>query len=367
MKRAFGFGGGGPNLGLFIGVMQFLAERGIMPTFKVVSAACIGAWIAVVYWSKDDTDVERVTHTYNWFKPVFQPKDVHDLFPIPRIFAPDFRGNAKAHFNYLVDPRNLRAAFVPAEMLRVGIDTLGFMMTPGKWLDESTRNILMHQWMGAHPLTRYLVGYEFRTAQTGGARIFYDDSRLLREVTINRLWQPDRPEIRFNAINLTAEGGPRMELFTNRVDKYDNIDMRTLCACSALPHIFAPVEVNGDIYCEGATMDTVQFINLLEDHPDLDEVWIIRIVGINQAEAPRDMTDAIANSYMIPASAMGESSIAAFRSHAAKIGWRGRIIEVPVPRLKWEWSVENLDRGVSLGREAIQGEWEIYEKGERRA
>jgi predicted acylesterase/phospholipase RssA len=211
-----------------------------------------------------------------------------------------------------------------------------------------------------------MTGYQFNTAQTGGARIFYPDAPLLREVNIPRLYQSDRPEIRFNAINLDADGGPKPVLFTNRpgrtpqYDNYGMVDMQTLCACSALPQIFAPVEIQGDAHCEGATVDTVQFVNLLEDHPDLHEVWIARIVGLNQAEAPRDMTGAIANSYMIPASSMGEASIAAFRQHAKDIGWHGKIIEVPVPKIKWEWSLSNLERGRSLGAGALLKVLETY-------
>jgi predicted acylesterase/phospholipase RssA len=351
-KRALVLGGGGPALGTIIGAQEAFAEADI--SFDVVSAACIGAWVAVIHYSLEGTPQERVLRTYEWFKPVFQPKDVHDSFPINRVFAPDLRGNAKAHWNYLTDPRTFRSAFVPAEMFRVGVNTLKFFGTPSRWFDESSVNLLALEWMGAHPLSRLAVGLQYRTAQTGGARIFYEDAPLLREVNIPNLYKPDRPEIRYNAINLQAPSGPQPVLFTNRIDQYGMVDMRTLCACSALPSIFAPVEVQGQLHCEGATVDAVQFINLLEDHPDLDEIWILRIVALDQAAAPKDQTEALSNSFMIFASALGDANIKAFRTHAAALGFKGRIVEIPVPRVKWEWSYPNLTLGRRLGASAAK-------------
>lgn len=359
VKRALVPGGGGPGLGGILGVLDVLADHGMTDSFKVISASCIGAWVAVVYYSREDTQAERAT--YDWFKPVFQPADVHSSWPVNRIFAADYRGNAKAHLQYLTDPKTLRDAFVPAEMFNVGIDTLKYMMSPGKWLDESTTNILIASWMGAHPVTRLLAGLQYRTAQNGMFRIFYEDAPLLRELHIHNLYKPDRPEIRFNAVNLSLPT-PAGVLFTNRIDQYGMIDARTLCACSALPSIFSPIEIKGDIHCEGATVDTVQFINLLEDHPDLDEVWIIRIVGLNQAAPPRDATEALANSFMIPAASIGELNIEAFRAKAKALNWQGRIIEIPVPKLKWEWSIPNLELGHRLGTEAARAVVEEYEK-----
>ncbi len=48
-----------------------------------------------------------------------------------------------------------------------------------------------------------------------------------------------------------------------------------LCACSALPPLSeGTVEIDGVTYCEGALVDTVNFESLLEEHPDLDEIWV---------------------------------------------------------------------------------------------
>lgn len=66
---------------------------------------------------------------------------------------------------------------------------------------------------------------------------------------------------------------------------------------------------------------------------------------------------------MIPASALGEAKIAAFRAHAEKLGWTGRIIEVPVARVKWEWSLPNLTLGRQLGAAATTAALERYYAG----
>ena len=50
---------------------------------------------------------------------------------------------------------------------------------------------------------------------------------------------------------------------------YSKISAHTLCACSALPYIEEPVRLGSDIHCEGTTIDTVNFEDMLHDHPDL--------------------------------------------------------------------------------------------------
>ena len=38
------------------------------------------------------------------------------------------------------------------------------------------------------------------------------------------------------------------------------------------------MKIDGTTYVEGATVDTVGFWDLLQNHPDLDEVWVCRIL-----------------------------------------------------------------------------------------
>src|SRR5204863_3260349 len=92
-----------------------------------------------------------------------------------------------------------------------------------------------------------------------------------------------KPYIFHNAFNF---GTKEVDLFANKPTsggkRYNAISAASLCACSALPFIEQTVKVDGDVYCEGALVDTVNFRELLEDHDDLDEIWINRIVDARQ-------------------------------------------------------------------------------------
>lgn len=343
-KRAWVPGGGGPGCGPQIGALARFGELG-MDRFDVVSASCIGAWVVTLYYSLDGTAAKRVQDLRNFFVEVFRPDDVHDKFPIPTPFAPDLQGNAEDLLDFLRDPRSYQNLFVPREIMRVWEDTLG-MVRRGKVPHRSDVNMWWLRLLSAHPVSRFMTAIEYRSKQNGKAQIYYEGAPLLEKINWDRLWHPDRPEIRFNAFNLKTR---KPELFTNRVDRYGNINARSLCACSALPSVFKTIEIGDAVYCEGATVDTVQFINLLEDHSDLDEIWISRIVDVEQAAAPKDQTGSTANHSMIFAGSLGALNIAAFRQHAKDLGWKGDIIEIEVPPGKWEWSHSNLDAGCRYG------------------
>ena len=82
-----------------------------------------------------------------------------------------------------------------------------------------------------------------------------------------------------------------------------------LCACSALPFIEETVEIGGVTYCEGALVDTVNFESLLEEHPDMDEIWVVRIVDSKQIRKPENLHDALANLCQLFAATVGEDDV----------------------------------------------------------
>src|SRR5262249_40151789 len=158
-----------------------------------------------------------------------------------------------------------------------------------------------------------------------------------------------------NAYNLTDQ---RPELFINRNDHplYRPMTIQNLMACSALPYLLEPIEIDGKIYCEGATVDTVNFRDLIDNHPDLDEIWVVRILAKNQIHPPKNLLDAFNNLVMLFASTTSEDSIALFRLYLQERGSRVRIVEVPVyGNILYEWSYSNL-------RQSIQGGYDEADK-----
>ena len=91
------------------------------------------------------------------------------------------------------------------------------------------------------------------------------------------------------------------------------IDSRSLCACSSLPFVEGTVEIDQVTYCEGALVDTVNFDSLLEEHPDLEEIWVSRIVDAKQIRRPENLHDALANLCQLFAATVGEDDVKLFK------------------------------------------------------
>src|SRR5262249_46691757 len=101
----------------------------------------------------------------------------------------------------------------------------------------------------------------FLSSINGLSKIYYPDSIFLKKIKFDRI-DTAKPYIYHNAYNLTRQ---EIQLFSNKQDKYKQITAASLCACSALPYIEGRVDIDGDTYCEGALVDTVNFKSLLED------------------------------------------------------------------------------------------------------
>jgi predicted acylesterase/phospholipase RssA len=199
----------------------------------------------------------------------------------------------------------------------------------------------------------------------------------MRAIKFNRLYDDKKPFIFHNAWNITKQ---KLALFSNQPsfkpkskkrkltlqEPYQSITSASLCACSALPYIEETVEIDGDIYCEGALVDTVNFERLLEDHPDLDEVWISRIVDAKQVRPPRNIAEALGNLCMLFAATVGEDDVKLFRYHVNEDKkWHGRIYEIKVADvINFEWSHANLDRGRKAGYDAASKVLEDYKSEE---
>jgi predicted acylesterase/phospholipase RssA len=159
-------------------------------------------------------------------------------------------------------------------------------------------------------------------------------------------------------------------LFCNRPmkdpDYVGDINASTLCACSALPFIEETVEMGGKTYCEGALVDTVNFESLLQEHHDLDEIWISRIVDSKQIRKPENLHDSLANLCQLFAASVGEDDVKLFKYHVKcdePRKWTGTVVEIHVPaHINFKWNHSNLDHSRALGRTAALEAIAAYEK-----
>jgi hypothetical protein len=136
---------------------------------------------------------------------------------------------------------------------------------------------------------------------------------------------------------------------------YKPISAASMCACSSLPYVDQTIEIDGDIYCEGSLVDTANFKTLLRDHPDLDEIWILRIGDAHRYRMPKNLHDAFGNLTQLYEATLAESDVKLFKYHCKQDDdkWHGRIIEIKINSdVTFDWSHANLARALRRGQRA---------------
>jgi len=229
--------------------------------------------------------------------------------------------------------------------------------------------------LAVHPATRFLTALIYKSKINGLSRLYYSDSTFLNRVNFDEVRKRE-PFIYYNAWNLSRQ---ELVLFANRVRQpsfitkarhkvsgYRLMDLLSLCACSALPFIEQTVTIDGEHYCEGALIDTVNFRNLLEDN-DLDEIWISRLIDADQVLPPRNLYDSLANLCELFCATVGEDDVALFKYHLlcdeeVKQRWKKiKVIEIPVDcTINFHWSHSNLKHGIKAGEDAAERAFEEY-------
>ncbi|MBI3446098.1 MAG: patatin-like phospholipase family protein [Magnetospirillum sp.] len=359
IKRAICLAGGGPAVGLSLGALERLHQEPDI-RFDVWSLACIGAWLGIV-WNQAEPGKEAETSD-SFFRSIFRPDDVYERFPIAAAFAPDFQSETENALNFMLDSSNYSNLVVPEAIKEASEDLVGFMTTPSRWSQANFNTMILNDILAVNPMSRFMTSWMYKSKTKGLSRIFYPDSAFLQQIDFKALSQAGRPVLYHNAYNLTDQ---RLELFSNKDSKYQPIRAETLCACSALPYIEEPVTMDGKVYCEGATIDTVNFEHLLANHPDLDEVWVSRILDRKQIRRPHNLYDALNNLVMLFAATTSEDDVKLFKYHLQEIGSKVKVVEIPVAHhINYDWSWSNLDRSIRDGRIAADAVIKAYRAGD---
>jgi predicted acylesterase/phospholipase RssA len=386
-RRAIALGGGGPAAGLHIGVLEALADQADIK-FDVWALSCIGAWVGIVYnqFDKKDakdelTDKERAALTADFFRDnVFRDDESYERFPINMVFGPDWGNIRKAVSKFVREPSNYNdfmwdpyKAFDNWQDAMAGwFDRLPDKESKKKFqkLDKGDINSwILNDVMAPNPFVRYAASLMYLSNVTGLSRINYPDSQFMKSINFEALKGPKKPVIFHNAWDLDHD---KLALFCNKPMKdkkyVGGINASTLCACSALPFIEETVKMNGTTYCEGALVDTVNFESLLEEHGDLDEIWISRIVDTKQIRKPENLHDALANLCQLFAATVGEDDVKLFKYHVKfdqPRKWKGTVVEIHVPaKINYKWNHSNLDHGRALGKAAAEEAIAAYRRAD---
>lgn len=360
VKRAIALAGGGPAVGLSIGALKRLEEEPDI-TFDVVSTACIGAWLAVTYYQAPKG--QGLAATQKFFRQVFQPEDTYSRFPVAPVFAPNFPKMVENTIAFVLDPANYHNLVVPHKIQEATTDLMNFMSNPLRWNVADFNTTMLNSVFAANPITRFFTSLTYLSRNKGLSQVFYPDSPVLAKIDFDALYEPDKPCIYHNAYNLTRQ---ELQLFCNKPEQnLPKITPRSLCACSALPYIEDTVEIDGETYCEGATVDTVNFEDLLINHPDLEEVWVSRILDRKQVRKPENLYDALNNLVMLFAATTSEDDVKMFRLHLERTKRDVKVVEIPVAHhINYDWTLQNLDRSIRDGYDATSKTLLKYRAGE---
>ncbi len=403
VKRAICLAGGGPAVGLHIGALKALKDKHVDfgNENSIWALSCIGAWVGIVY--NQATKGKEIEETYNFFREVFRDDKSFQSFPINTVFTPDWVGNAEALLKFLLDPENYKNAFLPRHMMESLAYTLSLLRDRDNWRNFSEGDFnrwTLNHVLAVNPMARFLTAMIYKSAIDGRSRLYYKDSKFLTDIKFDELNARGRPFIFHNAFNFRKQN---IDIFANKSPRWGSkghkpVSAESLCACSALPYIEQTIKVDGETYCEGALVDTVNFYDLLKDHhhPDdpLDEIWVSRIVDVHQIRKPANLHDALANLCELFAATVGEDDVKLFKYHVhennrraqewaeaqktegqkgdhqkgdeqhKKIGpvWDGILVEMKVDsKINFQWSRSNLDHGVSRGRLAAEAAHKLYE------
>ena len=345
VKRAIVLSGGGPAVGLSLGALQRLDEEADIQ-FDVWSTSCIGGWLAALYNQAPSGQGSQAATAF--FRKVFRPDDVYARYPVAHVFAPNIGEMAQDLSTFLMDPESYRGLVVPHKIQEAQTRMVEFMMRPSAWTTHGVNDLLFNQLMAAHPVSRFLTSMVYLSPVHGLSQIYYPDSDLLRSIDFDALREPGKPVIYHNAYNLTDQC---IDLFCNKADgQYRPITAQSLCACSALPFLENTVEIDGKTYCEGAVVDAVSFANLLTDHPDIEEIWVSRILDRRQIQKPRNLTEALSNLIMLFAAKMSEDDVDLFRYQLMRLGSPIRLVEIPVAlNIEHSWTHSNLEHAIAEG------------------
>lgn len=316
--------GGGPAVGIGLGVLKALQEFPEIE-FDVWSLSCVGAWLGCLYHaSPKRTPEDKFEYVKSLMERFFRPDDVYDKFPCPTIFLPDIPEIISAYLGFMIDPHSYSKLIVPNEIWKGYEEVLKYYRCPGRRSHGDFCDLMLNSILAPNPAARFVMSMIYKSHIPGMNKLWFGpDYHLLKDIDMNLLEEKDVPTLYHNAYKF----GPKdtvghLQLFSNKDHNCPKITAQTLCACSGLPYILSPVEIDGSTYVEGATIDTIGFWHLLKNHPDLDEIWVCRILDKRQIRPQHNLVEALNNLVMLFASTTSVDDVKLFKFHLERLNER---------------------------------------------
>ena len=354
-RKVLVLGGGAPNLTLMSGALLAFHDRGLK--FDVISMAGAGAVVGLVYLApKNLTPEEALLNTMN-----FGVSDaIYSMFPVNfKMFS---KGGAVA--------QEFRDYWKSLPFVRFAENQ--YSMNPTQKLDSD--------WL------------LFAGAMMCPSDLNYFSQGLCAHVPfIEDIVDFDK--LRFAEVKCYLNA---YCVDTAQVVEFDRsqIDVPHFRAALSFPYLYAPSEVDGHLYYEGAAFSCLNLVNLAVGYLDVqfapapdanaDKFILLDVLGTDLIHPSRNLWDAYAQSIIVPLVANAEKELAIFRewlrtgnADIPTADWRlisalnakkgnpqnplvpnanGYVVQFPVPIEQWpymlDWSRSNLERLFNIGYES---------------
>ncbi len=350
-RRAIALSGGGPPVGTQIGALKALDECGI--EFDVFSTDCIGSWTACIFNSHSPE--VRIEKLEEFYKLCFVPDDIFDGYSVPvDIFVTDYFEELRVLFAKMNDIGIYSNLFLPHRISEYVQHYLNPMNLPKSTVEWS---LMWTKGMSLNPFFRLMFKLMYRTAKTGRSWLLgpgdHGADMVDKYIDFEKLMRI-RERIYVNAYNLSRN---RIDLFTNRRNpkNYKTITLDALKANSSILGYLQNREIDGDQYCEGSVVDTVNFRHLKEHIHDLEEVWVINILDYKMVKPPRNQLEADLVAVELPFTTIAHDDVKLFECYIKRNGYANKIkvirIDMSYKELDFFWKWSTLEKGIEIGYE----------------
>lgn len=369
-KRALVLSGGGPVVGIELGALRAFEEKNI--DFDIYSCACVGSWVGCLYNSLPANN-ERLQKVKTFFRDkIFIPDDIYESFPIDyKVFRMDFLQDARKLMEKIFEASTYQHLFLPN---RIWEYAMQWMRRPPATIDDCF--YCLTEGLALNPFVRFATELQYKIKKSGIAGLVDSENFVDKYIDFEQLFKGEKV-VYLNAYNLSKH---RMEIFINRKGhRYNDIDADALMAGSSVLHYTENRTIDGksDKYCEGAVIDTVNLDHLLTDHPDLDEIWVIKIADYKAVKPPKNLIEAALLGVMLPFDTISDDDIELFshrlRAHNRRSDKKIKFINVLMAYkdVNYHWNHSNLDEGIRVGYEGARKsiseyrETDLEKEGER--
>jgi NTE family protein len=319
-RTALIISGGAPNATLVAGALTAFHKEGL--EFDVVSTAGAGALLGLMYYAPRNGDP---TATLKGVIDLGVADPLYEAFPVnfkvfnkPGALADMYRRMLAANpFTH-----HLATMAAPNADSQFFKDSLSLMFATACPSDLNTNSL----GLCAHvPFAEEVIDFD-------------------KVATI-------APHFLVNAYNLS----------TREMENFDQQSLTPLHLQAALsfPFLYPPTQIGDGFYIEGAALDCLNFQNLLEEHPDLEEIVVFDILGAERLlRAPRNLYDAWVMSIITPLIEIARDDLKIFESryrqqypsleHLHKLPLIEGIPDDDLPDV-FDWSRSNLQRLFDIG------------------